>query len=112
MTQLLFDHVHEVHLDMLVEMLDIPSTDESFVMSILLPAGGEKLYSAVKEKVRQVGSAWVGALYGRQLPIIVFRKPDRSFRSQRFPSLMRFFPLRKQAPELAGLSELGTYKVH
>ncbi|QBP40186.1 response regulator [Paenisporosarcina antarctica] len=81
-TQLLFDHVHEVHIDMLVEMLDIRSTNEKFVMVILLPAGSEIYYSQVKEKVRQIGSGWVGALYGRQLPIIVFREPHRSFRSQ------------------------------
>lgn len=81
-TQLLFDHVHEVHIDMLVEMLDIRSTNEKFVMVLLLPQGSEIYYSQVKEKVRQTGSGWVGALYGRQLPIIVFREPHKSFRSQ------------------------------
>lgn len=81
-TQLLFDHVHEVHLDMLVEMLDIRSTNEKFVMIVMLPEGSEKFYSAIKEKIRQTRSGWVGALYGRQLPIIVFREPDKSFRSQ------------------------------
>lgn len=80
-TQLLFNHVHEVHIDMLVDMLDIRSTNEKFVLVLLLPAGSEKFYSAVKEKVRQLGSGWVGALYGRQLPIIVFRN-EKSFRSQ------------------------------
>ncbi|MGI2328964.1 response regulator [Planococcus sp. YIM B11945] len=81
-TQLLFDHVHEVHLDMLVEMLDIRSTNEKFVMSVLLPEGSGSYYSAIKEKVRKTKSGWVGALYGRQLPIIVFREPEKSFRSQ------------------------------
>jgi two-component system response regulator YesN len=81
-TQLLFDHVHEVHLDMLVEMLDIQSANEKFVMLVLLPAGSEKFYSAIREKIRQTRSGWVGALYGRQLPIIIFRDPDKSFRSQ------------------------------
>ncbi len=97
-TQLLFDHVHEVHLDMLVEMLDISSTDELFVMSILLPEGAEKLYSAVKEKAREMGNAWIGALYGRQLPIIVFRNPNRSFRSQAI----------SLANEILSLSKTGT----
>jgi two-component system response regulator YesN len=97
-TQLLFDHVHEVHLDMLVEMLDIPSTDEHFVMSILLPEGGESLYTAVKEKVRRTESAWVGALYGRQLPIIVFRKQDRSFRSQAIALANEILSLAKTNP--------------
>jgi len=81
-TQLLFDHVHEVHLDMLVEMLEIKSMSEMFVMVILMPTDSENLYSTVKEKVRNKGSGWIGALYGRQLPIIVFRDPDKSFRSQ------------------------------
>jgi two-component system response regulator YesN len=81
-TQLLFDHVHDVHLDMLVEMLDTPSTNEMFVMLVLLPTGSENLYSAVKRKVRQTRSVWIGALYGSQLPIIVFREPGKSFRSQ------------------------------
>lgn len=81
-TQLLFDHVHEVHVDMLVEILDIQSTDEMFVMNVLLPVGSENLYSSIKEKVRQTRSGWVGALYGNQLPIIVFRQSGQSYRSQ------------------------------
>ncbi|RDI39164.1 response regulator [Falsibacillus pallidus] len=81
-TQLLFDHVHEVHLDMLVEMLHIHPASEKFVMMVLLPAGSEQHYSAIKEKIRTTKSGWVGALYGRQLPIIVFRDSEKSFRSQ------------------------------
>ncbi|RSK27578.1 response regulator [Bacillus sp. HMF5848] len=81
-TQLLFDHVHEVHLDELVELIDMQATKEKFVMSLLLPLGSEANYSTIKEKMRQTGSGWVGALYGRQLPIIVFRKQDQSYRSQ------------------------------
>lgn len=81
-TQLLFDHVHEVHVDMLVEMLQIKSTSELFVISLVIPLGSENLYSSIKEQVRQSESCWVGAFYGNQLPIIVFRDPDKSFRSQ------------------------------
>lgn len=81
-TQLLFDHVHEVHVDMLVEMLDIPSTNEMFVMIVLMQTGSDTKYSMIKQKVRQSKSGWVGALYGNQLPIIVFRQPENSYRSQ------------------------------
>ncbi|WP_226036637.1 response regulator [Aquibacillus saliphilus] len=81
-TQLLFDHVHEVHLNELVEMLDMQITKEKFIMNLLLPLGSEVYYSAIREKVRKAGSGWVGALYGRQLPIIVFRKKDQSYRAQ------------------------------
>ncbi|MET0787332.1 MAG: response regulator [Paenisporosarcina sp.] len=100
-TQLLFDHVHEVHIDMLVEMLDIRSTNEKFVMVLLLPAGSEKFYSAVKEKVRQTGLGWVGALYGRQLPIIVFRNEEKSFRSQAISLANEILSIAKKSNRLA-----------
>jgi two-component system, response regulator YesN len=48
----------------------------------LLPPGSENMYGSVKEKIRELKSGWVGALYSNQLPIIVFRKPDQSVRSQ------------------------------
>ncbi|MDC3418225.1 response regulator [Aquibacillus salsiterrae] len=81
-TQLLFDHVHEVHLEELVELLEIKVTEEKFVMSLLLPLGSETYYSTIRDHIRQTGSGWVGALYGRQLPMIIFRNDDLSFRSQ------------------------------
>lgn len=81
-TQLLFDHVHEVHLNELVQLLDMQSANEMFVIIVLLPTRSDQWYTAVKEKVRQAGHAWVGALYGRQMPVIVFRHPEASFRSQ------------------------------
>ncbi|WP_043930530.1 response regulator [Bacillus sp. EB01] len=81
-TQLLFDHVHEVHINMLVEMLDIRSANQSFIMLVILPEEPESYYSMVKEKVRKAHSGWVGAMYSHQIPIIVFRKQDVSFRSQ------------------------------
>ncbi|MBO1005936.1 response regulator transcription factor [Pseudogracilibacillus auburnensis] len=81
-TQLLFDHVHEIHLDELVKLLGTPMTSEKFVMSILLPQSSENLYAEIKQRVRNIGNAWVGALYGRQIPIIVFRQKEDSFRSQ------------------------------
>ncbi|MEK8130466.1 response regulator [Paenibacillus filicis] len=81
-TQLLFDHVHEVHLDELVGLLGTKMTREKFVMIVMLPLESESCYAEVKESIRRTGSGWVGALYGRQIPIIVFRNADQSFRAQ------------------------------
>ncbi|MGA4721450.1 response regulator [Fictibacillus nanhaiensis] len=106
-TQLLFDHVHDVHLDMLVDMLDISSTQEPFVMSILLPQGEENLYSLIKEKVRKSASGWAGALYGRQLPIIVFRKPGSSFRSQAISLAKDILSLRKATSDVGWFIGIG-----
>ena len=81
-TQLLFDHVHEVHIDMLMEMLEIKPSDEKFVMVAIVPESSEPNYSAIKEKLQDMGGLWMGAMYGRQLPIIVFRDEAVSFRLQ------------------------------
>ena len=81
-TQLLFDHVHEVHLNMLMEMLDIRRASEVFVMNVIVPEGMEHHYSRIKGKVRKTRSGWMGALYNGQLPIIIFRDEGQSYRSQ------------------------------
>lgn len=81
-TQLLFDHVHDVHVDMLVEMLEIPYTTEMYVMLVILPDGEEHVYSLVKEKIRSGKTGWIGAIYGNQLPIIVCCEKGKSYRSQ------------------------------
>lgn len=81
-TQLLFDHVHEVHLEELVGLLGVSTDNEKFVMTVLLPPTQEKMYLPVKNLIRRLGCGWVGALYGRQVPIIVFRDPGKSYRVQ------------------------------
>ncbi|MGD7045739.1 response regulator [Jeotgalibacillus proteolyticus] len=93
-TQLLFDHVHEVHLNQLVDLLDIPMADETFVMSLLLPPDAAEMYPAVKEVVRKTGSGWTGASNGRQVPIIVFRNGKNSFRHQAITLANKILTLR------------------
>ncbi|WP_102260987.1 response regulator [Mesobacillus jeotgali] len=99
-TQLLFDHVHEVHLNMLMEMLDIQSTGQVFVMNVIVPDGMEHLYSRIKEKVRKTRSGWMGALYDGQLPIVIFRN-GQSYRSQAI-SLARDILLEVNKEQKAG----------
>ncbi|WP_217591813.1 response regulator [Cohnella sp. GbtcB17] len=81
-TQLLFDHVHEVHLGELVGLLGESVGGEPFAMCVLLPQGAEGLYGSIREKARQAGGGWVGAMYGRHIPVIAFRDSARSYRSQ------------------------------
>ncbi|KUP04851.1 AraC family transcriptional regulator [Bacillus coahuilensis m2-6] len=79
-TQLLFDHVHGIQVEELIELLGIQGDGQKFVMSLLIPKGSEHFYTKIKEHVQDAG--YVGALYGRQLPIIVMRDRSLSFRSQ------------------------------
>ncbi|MCQ4086551.1 response regulator [Saccharibacillus sp. JS10] len=81
-TQLLFDHVHEVHSDELVSWLGAEAKNETFALSVLISEGSEGAYAAIRDLVKREAAGWVGALYGRQIPIIAFRDPGRSFRVQ------------------------------
>ncbi|MEI4769258.1 response regulator [Psychrobacillus sp. FJAT-51614] len=106
-TQLLFDHVHEVHIDMLLDMLGIRSSNEKFVVVVILPEGAQSNYVSIKEKVRETGDAWVGALYGRQLPIIVFQDQEKSFRLQAITLVKAILSLAKEKSGLDWFIGIG-----
>src|SRR5690606_26802722 len=75
-TQLLYDHVHEVNLDEMINLLgeSMRWNTDVFVLVIRLRSydSPEKLLQAVKLKFRQLGNGWVGAMSGGCLPIIGF----------------------------------------
>lgn len=81
-TQLLFDHVHEVHIDYLVEMLGMKPSNELFVMTVLVNKQDIHIYKEIKENIRTEGLGWVGPYNGNQIPIIAFRDKKHSFRFQ------------------------------
>ncbi|SEO00318.1 two-component system, response regulator YesN [Amphibacillus marinus] len=108
-TQLLFDHVHDVHVDMLMEMLNVSKTRESFVFVVLLPEGLESKYPALLRKIKQIDNVWVGALSGRHFPVIVFRN-EQSFRAQAIAIVRQALPPADQQLE-PGWS-IGIGQVH
>lgn len=83
-TQLLYDHVHEVHLDEMLGMLGGDTTREAYVMLIVLgkSISLDLFYATLKEKLRQLQNCWVGAMSGHQIPLIVFRENEKSYRAQ------------------------------
>ncbi|MBO2943501.1 response regulator [Paenibacillus sp. F411] len=81
-TQLLFDHVHDIHLQELLDLIGESSSNEMFAVQITLSENKELLYRAVKKRLKNACSCWVGAMCGLQIPVFVFRRPDRSFRAQ------------------------------
>ncbi|BAM46544.1 response regulator [Amphibacillus xylanus] len=95
-TQLLFDHVHDVHIDMALEILEIKPTKQVFAFVVLLPEGFESQYPALVNLMRKDGNVLIGALYGRQFPVIVFRDQTQSFRSQATELIRRTFKKNRQ----------------
>jgi len=84
-TQLLFDHVHDVHLDDLLALLGVKATTEAFVLLLTVqapPGATESFYGKVKTKIRTLEIGWVGAMSGRHVPVVVFLEQGRTFRSQ------------------------------
>ncbi|MDQ8737651.1 helix-turn-helix domain-containing protein [Paenibacillus sp. LHD-38] len=97
-TQLLFDRVHDVHLSDMLQLLGGELTSEAFIMLVLLPGDSHKetMYNAIKGKVHLSESGWVGAMTGRQIPIIVFREERRSYRSQANSLVQQLLMLRQR----------------
>ncbi|MCC5894543.1 MAG: response regulator [Alkalibacterium sp.] len=81
-TQLLSDHVHDVHVDSLMDMLELKDMNDMFAMVVLIPEGMESVYSTWVKQIKAIGNVWIGALSGRQLPLILFRQEGKSIRSQ------------------------------
>ncbi|WP_042171544.1 response regulator [Paenibacillus gorillae] len=102
-TQLLFDHVHEVHLDEMIHLLGGSDTKEAFVLLVQAGAGAatEQLYAGVKLRLRQMGKGWAGAMNGRYLPIVVFMESQKSFRAQAASIVHELLAL----PQLSGTSD-------
>ncbi len=112
-TQLLFDHVHEVHLDEMVGWLHVNPDCEKFAMAVIIPEEGEHLYPAIRDKVSRTGSGLVGALNGRQIPIIAFRRNGQSLRAQASELAQEL--LAAAGPKLRGQCFIGignAYGVH
>ncbi|ANU16246.1 DNA-binding response regulator [Planococcus maritimus] len=81
-TQLLFDQVQDMHIDLLVEMKGAEPATEKFVMTIAVPRGAEEMCQDIKREINGMPHIWAGPCYDRQLPLIIFRDPAHSFRSQ------------------------------
>jgi len=94
-TQLLYDHVHEVHLDEMLGMLGGDTTKEVYAMLIVLgkTAAHDVFYGALKAKMRELKNGWVGAMSGNQIPLIVFRENGTSYRSQASSFVQQIFML-------------------
>lgn len=90
-TQLLFDHVHEIHLEEMMRCFGIRSFRRAFVIVLfLMPIKAEEdtraeadaLYRRIKQLFGQGSCGWVGAMSGKQIPIIVCSDEAYSYRAQ------------------------------
>jgi two-component system response regulator YesN len=74
-TQLLFDHVHDVHVMELVDLLKVEQQEQAYVMLITFESSERPIYERYKQLrtiFHQGGKGLVGALRGHQVPIISF----------------------------------------
>ncbi len=90
-TQLLFDHVHDVHLEEMLGLVGGSVDREALVMTLIINSKDgsnldkhvlERWYVMVKEQLQPSMFGWIGAMTGRQIPLIVFREENKSLRSQ------------------------------
>lgn len=109
-TQLLYDHAHEVHIAELVPLLGGHAAREAFVLLLVVNAeeGAGPLHAELREFMRECGYGWVGALSGRQIPLIVFREEGISYRAQAASLIRRLLALGSRFPGLRLFIGVGT----
>ncbi len=104
-TQLLFDHIHSVQLGEVMELLDVSAQHEAFVMVVFFFPKREtdsgqllQVYQRLKQELEDQERVWVGAMSGRQVPLIVMTDSRQSYRayasilSRRIVNLAYSFP--------------------
>lgn len=106
-SQLLFDHVPDVRLDELLQMLSIPKNSEVFVMVLFLQQGPEvsneendQLYQTLKTEVLAREKGWIGAMTARTIPIILFRDLDKNYRAQGVSCVRKMMNFRNRYKEI------------
>ncbi|KRF21408.1 response regulator [Paenibacillus sp. Soil787] len=104
-TQLLFDHIHEVHLDEMLRLIPREELHAYFVIVVsVIPLEKpdneeidvsmpslqfEEIYRAFKEQFRAVANGWIGPMSAWQIPVVVFTQLQKSYRSQAVSMVQR-----------------------
>ncbi|MEK3720130.1 response regulator [Paenibacillus sp. FSL H8-0034] len=86
-TQLLYDSVHESHLQEMMSLLEWKEQGPAFVMVCTIQTEGDDaslpaVYKSLTEYFRTTSDGWVGKLSFNQLPIIVLADVQQSYRAQ------------------------------
>ena len=109
-TQLLFDHIHDIHVSEMLKMMSGDTAGSLFVIvvnvaPVLKPSDGEatvsrdtvipsgEVYRAMKEQIRASASAWIGPMSAWQIPVIVFGDALQTYRSQAATIVRRLIQL-------------------
>lgn len=110
--QLLHDHSHEIDAAELAEWLGGQPDMAGFVMVLALEAGDEAaagpFHAALRERVREQAAGWVGALSGRQIPLVLFRESGLSHRAQAASLMQRLLALQRQYDGLRLFAGIGS----
>lgn len=109
--QLLHGHSHEIDAVELAEWLGGQPDREAFVMVLTLEAGDEAaagpFHAILRERVRERAAGWVGALSGRQIPLVLFRESGLSHRAQAASLMQRLLVLQRQYDGLRLFAGVG-----
>jgi len=83
-TQLIYDHVHEVDLEEMVDLLGGDRRKQSFAILLRMNRGGPSgvFRDALRQALKQMDNVWAGAQSDNQIPLILFREPELSYRAQ------------------------------
>ncbi|TBL81115.1 response regulator [Paenibacillus thalictri] len=113
-TQLLFDHVHDLLLGEMLRLLPDDAPGSFFVIVVnVIPAlssnaapaeadavvtrasvmGSGELYKIIKAQIRAATSGWIGPMSAWQIPVVVFKDAGQSYRLQAVSIVRRLLQL-------------------
>lgn len=88
-TQLLYEHVHEIDIHELMPFFGIEKIQRAFVLLLFIHSGPSRDASGIDEVYREVRhvfhrcfDGWVGAMAGNKIPLIVLSDETSSYRAQ------------------------------
>ncbi|MDP5276298.1 response regulator [Chengkuizengella axinellae] len=96
-TQLLFEHMQEIQLDEMLELLGMSDIENTYVLLLVIQSEASdssrflELYREMKHFFHQEENGFVGALSGKHIPIIVIPDQDKTYRSHASSLIRRLF---------------------
>lgn len=96
-TQLIYDHIHEVDLEERVALLGGDVRRQSFAVLLSLDRSlqADAFCAAVRRVLKETGNGWAGARSDNQLPLILFRESGLSYRAQASMLVRRLLELQQ-----------------
>lgn len=112
--QLLSDHIHDVHIEEVMEVLEVKSSDPAYVLVLFINIDSnvtkeklDEVYGKVKARFHKVAKGFIGALSGSHIPMIIFADQKGRVRHQALQLVQQLRSLLAKDPSFSFFFGIG-----